>query len=435
MIKTLLPNAQKLLCAGLATSLISIVAAPAHSQAVVSCDSLGTVTIGGFYRGLGEGSKVFDSATVILRGVNVSMNSGDTLNFALAMALEPASTEATAEPPKTTRPGTNVSVFFDGNKGLVEVPGSFTANTDGVAAVGAYSGATTVTCTPAGTASNLIDPQGQPHAIQTALFKNAQSRRGNGGNVATQNSLFFATRNLINGTSYQDTPEFNAWLSLEGRRLDGDTDGSTVDLTFGFDQEIGDGTIVGGFAGFGHQKFTTAGVTSTAKSPAVGAYASFTLGTELFLDAHLGLARPNYEIGVDSFVADRLFGGLSLSGHIDTVKARYTPFLTLQAVQEKRPAYAAVAANTIRSNLGTLGLRVDANQPFSGGLKPYASVAVDFSKSSDSTGAQDDFVSPRIGFGGSYETGAGLLRFDFDLGKVGSNTRDYGANISYELNF
>jgi len=321
----------------------------------------------------------------------------------------------------------------------IHVPNSLAVSSDGTVTISQEAGGASITCNRTGSAGILLYVRTQAQAIQQALLMNALARRGNGGNVVSQNSLFIASRNLVDGTSYQDTPEFNAWFSLEGRKLDGDTDGSTADLTFGFDQEIGENSFIGGFVGYSHQKLTTSGTSSTSKSPAIGTYGSFALGQDLFLDAHIGYSRPSYDIGAASFDADRYFGGLSLNGRIHRENVEYAPFFTLQSVREDRPSYldgaTTVAANTIQSHVGSLGLRIDANRAWSNGLKPYASVAVDFTKSSDDTGAEDEFVSPRIGFGGSFETGSGLLRFDFDLGKVGSNTRDYGANISYELNF
>ncbi|MEE2944868.1 MAG: autotransporter outer membrane beta-barrel domain-containing protein [Pseudomonadota bacterium] len=386
-------------------------------------------------------------------GTTVQVSAGDTLNFASGAPIA-TTASASVQPNLHMSRYNTVQVSFNKNPfQVLSVPGSITAPADGIFYVSTslvFKRLTStamvepprevlMTCAASGGTAPLVDVQGQAQSVQRALFKNAQSRRGNGANTVTQNSLFVATRNLTNGASYQDTPEFNAWVSLEARRLDGDTDGHVADLTFGFDQEVGESTLIGGFLGYGSQKLTTGAITSEAKSPAIGAYASFTLGANLYLDAHLGFAKPSYEIGAGSFKADRYFGGLSLNGRIDRENVEYVPFLTLQSIREKRPSYSSgggtIAANTIESHVGTLGVRLDAKRAWSGGLKPYASIGVDFAKSSDTAGAEDDFVAARLGLGGTIETGSGLLRFDFDAGKVGSNTRDYGAQISYEFNF
>lgn len=329
--------------------------------------------------------------------------------------------------------------FFGAPSASTGVPTSFAAAQTGTVIISQEAGGATISCMRTNSVSTLFYVRTQAQAIQTAILMNLRSRRGQGGNVVTQNSVFVSSNNLSYGTSQLETPEFNAWFSLDGRRYDGDTDGSEVNFTFGGDRQIGADTIIGGYLSYGRQELTTGGTTTEALSPAVGAYLSVGLAQGLFVDANVGYANPNYTIGTAEFAADRWFGAVSLSGRIDGTKARYAPFISLQSVKENQPAYAggsgAVAANTVTSHVGSVGVRIDAQETWGSGIKPYVSVAVDFGKTTDSAGGEDDYVSPRLGLGLSALTGRGLLRFDVDAGKVSSATRDIGANVSYELKF
>lgn len=290
--------------------------------------------------------------------------------------------------------------------------------------------------TGAGTTGSNVSANSQTNATRTGVSNNTQNRLNNGsGNSASRNTVFLSTQNLPGAEGQLGQPEWNAWISAEGRSYSGGYDGSTVDVVLGADRLVSDDLIVGALLAYGRTDIQDATQQTQATSVALGAYFATRLQGDLFLDGFITHARPDYEIGANSFTATRTSAALSFSGNYSGGRLSVSPFAKLNGYREAQPAYGAVAANDITSFNASLGAKVEPLAAMAGGLVPYVSVAYDYGSRTSTANGSETFTSPRLGAGFSTLVGAGYLSVDLDAGKVQSDVRDIGLRATYEFNF
>ena len=275
--------------------------------------------------------------------------------------------------------------------------------------------------------------------IRTTGFgvsSNGQNRlNGGGGNGATRNTVFLSTQSLPGAQSQFDAPDWNAWISAEGRRYDGGFDGSSADVVVGVDNLISGNLIAGALLSYGRTDVRDATQRTQVTSLAVGAYFATRLQGDLFLDGFLTYGRPEYTVGANSFTATRTALSLSLSGNYSGGTFSVTPFGKLTGYREAQPVFGAVAANDISSLNASLGAKVEPLAPMANGVLPYISLAADYGSKTSTANGTETFSSPRMGLGFGMATGGGYLSMDLDAGKVQSDVRDMGLRATYEFSF
>jgi hypothetical protein len=324
----------------------------------------------------------------------------------------------------------------------VDAPGSFTVP-NGITSVyfDANSSTPVISCAkPTGsdgaTTGSTISAGSQIAAAGNGVFNNAQNRlNGGGSNFATRNTVFLSTKNMPGAASQLGNPDWNAWISAEGRNYNGGFDGSSADVVLGLDKLISSNVIVGGMLAYGRTDIQDATQRTQVTSLASGAYLASRLRGDLFLDGFITYARPDYTVGANSFTATRTAVSLSLSGSYSGGSYLVTPFGKLSGYREAQPAYAAVAANDITSFNASLGAKVEPLAPMANGMLPYISLAADYGSKTSTVNGTQSFTSPRVGLGFGMATGGGYLSVDLDAGRVQSDVRDVGLRATYEFSF
>lgn len=332
----------------------------------------------------------------------------------------------------STSPSGVVDISYYGAAPVpVNFPTSFAPVQDGVITISQNAGGAIITCSRTNSALLLLYINTQSQQIMTSVVMNMRSRFGQGGNTATQNSLFMSTRNAgaASGANRFEEPELNAWFSAEWRQYSGGTDGHSADIVFGIDKFIGADTLLGLYVAYGQQDLRIGATTSNSKSPAVGLYLSHQFAPGTFLDSSFGVARPKYDGTAGSFTATRYLGAVSYSGTMQVNGMTLAPFIRASGYVEHQPA------NTIHSLTTSVGTRITPQTAWENGVMPYLSIAADYGRLSDDLGASDTYFAPRVGLGLSADMARGRLNVDFDAGKVNSTTRDYGLRVTYEMKF
>lgn len=314
-------------------------------------------------------------------------------------------------------------------------PFSLTATENGVYVFAQQAGGALISCPGPAAGSTFIDTQ--TTAVQTATSRNTQARlNGNGPrNQVTQNSVFLSTSNLPGAQSQLGQPELNAWISLEGRKLDGATTGNTLDVVLGVDRLISSRLIVGALVAYGRQDLTAGATNTQVNSPSVGGYFAARLQGDWIADGYLSLARPAYDVNGATFTANRVSGAFGIAGNYAGLGLDISPFAKLNGYREAQPAYGAVAANDITRLNASLGARMAPLSEMANGVLPYISVAVDYGMTDSTAGGRDTYWAPRLGVGFSMALGGGFLSVDMDGGRIRSNVTDLGVRATYEMAF
>ncbi len=314
-------------------------------------------------------------------------------------------------------------------------PFTLTATENGVYVFAQQAGGALISCPAPAAGSAFIDTQ--TTAVQTATSRNTQARlNGNGpNNQVTQNSVFLSTSNLPGAQSQFGQPELNAWVSLEGRSLNGATTGRTLDLVLGVDRLISSRLIVGALVAYGRQDLTAGATNTQVNSPSVGAYFATRLQGDWLADGYLSLARPAYDVNGATFTASRVSGSFAISGNYEGFGLDIAPFAKLNGYREAQPAYGAVAANDITRLNTSVGARLSPLAAFDSGVLPYISVAVDYGMTDSTAGGRDTYWAPRLGAGFSTALAGGFLSIDVDAGRIRSNVTDLGLRATYEMSF
>lgn len=340
--------------------------------------------------------------------------------------------------PDNTGPAGVVDVqFFGAAPVAINFPTSLVAAQDGVITFTQSAGGAIISCTRTGSVALLFYVRTQAQSIQTAIIMNLRNRWGGGSDTVSRNFIHLSTSGRPGANAFE-TPEFNAWMSLQWRRYSGGSDGHSADLTLGLDRYVTPDLIVGGYFAFGQSDMTTGATTLSANSPALGVYASQRFADGLFLDGSFGIARPRVKVGTGRFTSTRYSASLQLSGETTMGTLTVSPFANLLGTLDQQPAYTggtgAVAADDVKSVTASLGARFEPTIGFGNGWRPWLSIAWDHGSLRSNTG-REAFDAPRIGLGLSGMIGDGELTFEADAGKVSSNTRDLGLTLSYEWRF
>lgn len=234
------------------------------------------------------------------------------------------------------------------------------------------------------------------------------------------------------------------WTTADLYSLSQALDGDGGSLTFGVDRVMGRGVLVGAY--LGQHWLTLDGETvSRARSPAMGVYVGVPLGGNLLLDGHLGLARPEIEVGSDSLRADRVMAALGLTGSWQTAGMDLSATLRASAYDEDIPANSLGgpprAAEDLRYRSLAASLRVAGRLGLGGtGLVPYAEVSLAGVSLDSSLDGNTDFTAPRAALGLSGSPGDGLFgkgSFSAEIsgGAILRDVNDLGLTLGYSLNF
>lgn len=278
----------------------------------------------------------------------------------------------------------------------------------------------------------------QSRSINTGIGNNARSRLSGGGNQVTRNQVFISTQNL--GKSQLETPEWNAWVSVEGRKYNGGQSGYSADVVVGADKLFSDNFLAGFLLSVDRTDITGAGGRSEVTSQALGAYFASRVSDGLFLDGYLSFSNPKNQTGGATFRSSRTMVGLSLTGTYQMASGTLRPFARVNGYSEKQPAYTGgggpVAANNVNSYVAAVGARYEPSAEFgTTGLKPYFSAALDYNHIGSTIAGTTKFTYPRVGMGLSGPVGAGNLSLDLDGGKFNTTTYDFGLRATYEFKF
>ena len=261
-------------------------------------------------------------------------------------------------------------------------------------------------------------------------------RGGSNGNQVTQNAFFFSA---ANGQSALKNPDWNAWVSGEVRRYSDDADGNSFDVSMGADRMIGTDALAGVVLAYGKLDLETSATDVSVTSPAIGGYFATKLSDDVYLDAFLLFARPEYEVDGGSFTADRTSIGVAVSGTYQTDTMEITPVLSLRASREEHPEYTSsagtVAENTLESLTAYLGATVQPLERTAGGFLPFVSLGGDFHSRDSLLTGSSNFSAARLGLCFSQLVGAGELSFAIDGGTFEEGIRDVGGTLSFTMSF
>jgi len=282
----------------------------------------------------------------------------------------------------------------------------------------------------------------QNRAITTGIGKNARQRldggSGGGGVEASQDRVFMSTQNA--GKSRLQTPEWNAWISTEGRKYNGSLSGYSGNIVAGADKLISDSFLAGLLASIDHTDLTDATGNAKVRSVALGAYFARKIGQNLYLDGHLSLSNPDNKTGEAAFTSKRAMLSFSLAGLHRAGTYKIRPFARLSAYTEQQPSYVGgggpVAANFVRSQTASIGARFEPVSTIGNTrLTPYFSAALDYGVLATTVAGTSSYTYPRLGMGVSGPVGLGYVTVDLDGGKFNATTFDFGLRATYEFKF
>ncbi|MFY0616620.1 autotransporter domain-containing protein [Shimia sp.] len=288
------------------------------------------------------------------------------------------------------------------------------------------------------TFGNLVKASASAHigSTMSALQRNTSIRLGQRSTEAvSRNEVFLSTEALAGGT----VSPWNAWFSAERRVLDGGLDGHHDALAAGSDVLLPGGTaLVGAALHYGALNVVNGlGTTIQDQSYSIGPYFAASLAHNLTLEGHASYAEPEFTVDSAQFRSTRLSGGLSLYGAIALPSLDVAPFLRLSGFSDDQPPHFSggvpVDARSLKAWTASVGASVALVPRQIGGLAPYASLALEHSRIDDSLLGRSQFTAPRVGLGLRQAIGGGVLRIDFDAGKLLEDTKDYGIQFGYQV--
>lgn len=231
--------------------------------------------------------------------------------------------------------------------------------------------------------------------------------------------------------------ESGFWIATSFAGLRGDEGGNSGSLLLGYDVETAGGALVGVYAG---QDWLDLDLGSKARAPVLGGYFGLPLGEAFLLDGHLGLARPELQIGAARVRSDRVMGALGLSGTVQTEAVILTPSLRLSGYHEDIPAYteyvALQPAESRRFLSLAAGLRVaGARSLGQTGLRPFAEVSLARSALRTDNDGDQNFAAARAGLGLAGTLGGGTFSAELSGGSLTETVDDLRLSVSYGLQF
>ncbi len=208
-------------------------------------------------------------------------------------------------------------------------------------------------------------------------------------------------------------------------------------LSFGFDRPLGAQGLIGVYTSMGWAQAET---DATAESPALGVYVGLPLAPLWALDAHLGTARPQYQVGVDGFSGDRVMGSLGVTGTWNTASLKLNHSLRMSFMDDTIPAHdegvvtmtedhrqTRIAAAALRAT----GLRAMGQT----GLLPYAEVNVTRTSLSSQSHGNDTVATGEALLGVSTTIGTGRLKVDLSVIAQNGSAPTRSLRATFQLSF
>jgi hypothetical protein len=267
----------------------------------------------------------------------------------------------------------------------------------------------------------------QGRSIISSLQRNYATRFG-GAPVA--DGTFVSTKGGKDGV--------NVWAAITGRTFWDGYDGNSVGLTFGADRFVGAQTLVGLMAGRNQQKITDAsGVDNNSSANMLGVYAAHAIGDTVVMDGYVARSWVGYDVDGTEFDTGRTLVGLSATGRIENAAGVLQPRARVDASRESFPeSVSGLTAGRAEAATASVGARFDWNTPLgASGLKPFASLDVEWNYARDTDDVVSHFTAPRLGLGVTGQVGQGELTAALDLGRVAEDVNDAGLTLSYDLRF
>ena len=213
---------------------------------------------------------------------------------------------------------------------------------------GSRRGRLTVSCTVAPPVVNTpditvntvsaISANSQTTAISTGISTNTRLRLG--GNAAasrtqvTRSMAFLSTQSLPGTAREFGQPDWNAWVSTEGRQYSGTLDGWSADVSLGVDRLLRDDVLLGGLLGVGRMDVDSSAQNVAVTTVSLGAYFAKRFQDDLYLDGFISAGRPDYQAGNAKFTAQRTAASLALTGSVTEGYLKITPTGKVSAYRE-----------------------------------------------------------------------------------------------------
>ncbi|MEE3360671.1 MAG: autotransporter outer membrane beta-barrel domain-containing protein [Pseudomonadota bacterium] len=381
------------------------------------------------------------SAPTSLYFANISMEAGDTLNFSnleenacffvnSGISIAAPSSCSTSSFTAPTAGEYYVSLLYQMPPGFL--PPAAKANAVSSTQMVPPG---TVQCTPA-SVSNPGLTQGKASATgagssTSAIEEAIDNALGGttGGARLTRNGVFLSTQGK--GSTAR------AWGSLHARQFSGDVDGKSLEFTLGMDTLVAPSTRVGLILSKGRSDLDVNGSSVDIDSLSFGPYVSHKLSDIYELSAFVVMSKPEYDIDGTEYDAKRLSGGIKFDADYTLGQTEVNSYASLTGFSEKHPEVTIdgtdVDGHTVSSLLGAIGTKAifNAGKP----LRPYLGVGVDMRKFDDGINDVQEFASPRVNAGFSYEGAAGTLSLDLSGGQILEDTRDASMRLSYQMDF
>lgn len=230
------------------------------------------------------------------------------------------------------------------------------------------------------------------------------------------------------------------WASSTLLKFSGGDDGAGGNLTVGADTPISSKAIAGLYFAYDRTKVFDGDASSTAQSPALGVYLGAKVIDRFVLDAHLGVAKPRYDVESSEFRGNRIIGSVGLTGLWETSALTLAPGIRINGYSETIPSHTE----------GTASLESDSRQFWSAettirasggsglgnnGIRPY----VEFSAGRASLRSQLDgkqlFGTSRGAIGLTGPLGLGSFSFELASGAALEDSSIERVSASYELGF
>ena len=232
----------------------------------------------------------------------------------------------------------------------------------------------------------------------------------------------------------------NIWTSTTALGLSGRDDGAGGNLTLGADTPVGRGAIAGVYLAYDWLKLTTDDQVATAHAPAIGVYFGTRLADRLVLDAHVGVAKPEYRVSGSDFSGHRVMGSVGVTGTWETAAVIFAPNLRLSAYDETIAAHLEgtrpIDADHRQFWSVAVGLRaLSRNAVGQTGLQPYAQIDLGRAGLKSSREGDQRFDMVRAAFGVTGYIGSGVLAVEVSGGDLLADTKDARVSASYAIKF
>lgn len=230
------------------------------------------------------------------------------------------------------------------------------------------------------------------------------------------------------------------WVATSAFDLSGLYDGSGGDLVIGLDRPGPAGSLIGIYAAHGRVELTENERPGSARSTALGVYVGVPLTTNLLLDAHAGVARPDYTVGGSDFIGERTLAALGITGGWTQGRLVFSPSLRASGSREHIPAHEEgglpIAADTLTQTRIEAGVRISAPDLFgAGGLVPHVEASFGRARIASEIGDEAWFGTAHASIGLSGPVGPGQISVELAGGDLSNDYRDLALTASYALRF